>query len=550
MSGSPSLVDSYRVAATTIALSGLCGYVVPLVLLPSIDASYHPWVRLSHLALVATCGACFLGLREERLRPVTALYVIGIAVAASNALLLFALDDWLHSAPTLILILLALATPIPFGVSLTVCGLSLANLVAAYWIIDGRPSIAVIALFVVAATIMITITQVLRRQREATFLRLRSEALAAAEQARVAAERERELAGRIAQDEKLRSLGSLAGGIVHDLNNLLVPIMGHSDLLAEAGPTAEVREQAHGIREAAARAGELTRQLNAFAGLGSGPRETLDLGEEVERIQRLVWRGLPDDATLRWDKPAEPVWVLADRAQLFQIVTNLLTNAVEAVGGSAGGCIELQLRRHEGSATISIVDDGPGIPESMRERLFEPFTSTKGEGRGMGLAAVNGAVKRIDGDIAVRSTPQGTRIDVSIPLTAPPSPSPPERVDPPVADSSVLVVDDEPHVRRTLERMLASTFERVASAASGEEAVALVRAGARPQAVVMDLRMPGMGGPEAIRAIRDVVPDQPFVVCTGHSVEPIDRLGQTPHLRVVTKPLARSDLVEAVRQLL
>ena len=475
---------------------------------------------------------------------------MSIVVTLSAVLLLQRVGDVENTIPTLLIIVVALLVPLPLRLVGIVVGISAINLLVAEIRLDFGVDPALMMLVFGAMSAVIFFTQTIRRHREAHALEMQQKALRSADEIMKNAERSREMQERLAQDEKLRSLGSLAGGVVHDLNNLLVPIVGNADLLLNAKFSPEQQVPLTEILRAAQAASHLTDQLNAFAGGTDGPREVLDLVAEVNTIEALVWRGLGDNVELVRVMPEHDVPVFANRAQLHQIVANLITNAAEALDENRSGEIQVVVEHVGQQATLRVADNGPGIAPEIAQHIFEPFQSTKGKGRGMGLAAVHGAVRRLEGEISVDTSSLGTEVTITLPISEK-AITPVKSLKPQAfSNLSVLVVDDEFHVRETIARQLRSLDIKVASVNSGEAAIAELRAGVRPDLLVMDVRMPGMGGIRALHQIREIVAQQPVVLCTGYSQSQLSALADDPRTTIVGKPVSQHDLAAAMTRVL
>lgn len=235
--------------------------------------------------------------------------------------------------------------------------------------------------------------------------------------------------------QRLEGLAVLAGGVAHQLNNLLVVIMGNASLaLADLPADDPVGDCLHGIEVAADRAARLARQMLAYSGRGGFVVRPVDLNELVRAACDALSRELPRGATLRLQPAPAPIWIDADESQVGQLLFNLLTNAAESADGnatvvtlvtSAGIAQEDELARGPvrwelepgPCARLEVTDTGAGMPASVLERVFEPFFSTRLTGRGLGLPAALGVVRGHKGAITIDSTPgAGTRVTVLLPL--------------------------------------------------------------------------------------------------------------------------------------
>lgn len=396
-----------------------------------------------------------------------------------------------------------------------------------------------------------------RRRNEATLRETNRRLEEALEQLRATQEK-------IVRQERLRALGLMASGVAHDFNNTLQPILGFSDLLlrdpqARSDPE-EVRECLEMIRTAAVDASGVVNRLMEFY----RPRartellEAADLNRLVEQAVRLTqprWRdeSLGDGIHIRVEMRREPIPTLRLReSEIREMLTNLIFNAVDAMPG--GGTIELATHRDGDRVVVEVRDDGVGMSEEERSRCLEPFFTTKGALRtGMGLATVYGIAERHGGEIEIESKPgQGTcfRIRFLISAETEASEAPLEREDPePGSPLRVLLIDDDPLVRRTLTRLLASEGHRVEVAASGPAGLDWLDR--MPfDLVLTDQAMPGMTGREVATAIKARRPHVPVVLLTGfgefwkaseESASDVDL--------VVSKPVQRLALRKAFGQL-
>ncbi len=376
---------------------------------------------------------------------------------------------------------------------------------------------------------------------------------------------------RLRHVQKLESLGVLAGGIAHDFNNLLVGILGNADLaLLSLPPEARARQPIEGILRAGRRAADLCRQMLAYAGRGPMERRLVDLGQLVQEMIELLRASAGRNVSLELTFGEALPPVEGDPTQLRQVVLNLVTNAAEALEGRPGtvrvtveavGADDLPagLRPGAGGARtgetlvrLRVADDGRGMDEEVRQRMFDPFFSTKRPGRGIGMAAVAGILRGHGAVIDVDSAPgRGTTVTAWFPATTGEVPDLPRA---PAAgeerwrgEGVALVVDDEEPVREVGSRMLADLGYEVVAAGDGVEALAaLEHHGGRVRVVLLDLTMPRMDGRECLARIRRRHPDLPVILTSGwEEGDPGDTPGPTVFLH---KPWRRGDLVAALRE--
>ncbi|MDP1922597.1 MAG: response regulator [Myxococcales bacterium] len=371
--------------------------------------------------------------------------------------------------------------------------------------------------------------------------------------------------GRRLQAQKLEGLGLLAGGIAHDFNNLLT-VVGSSLELAKrrVGGEPELVEPLQTASLAVSRATVLTRELLAYAGRAPIEHKPIDLNELVDAIGDLLAVSVSRKVTFqRVLDPTLPALV-GDPAQLQQVVMNLITNAAEAIGDRTGtitlrtGLVVLEgppATRRSGDVTgrvvrLTVSDTGAGMPPEVQARIFDPFFSTKGSGRGLGLAALAGILKAHGGAIGLESTVGvGSTFTIDLPaLDAPLSkPAPVVATVGGALSLNVLLVDDEPMLRRSARRLLEELGCHVDEAATGREAVERVRAEPGTwHVVLMDVTMPELNGVEAAEQMRQVAPKLPIILSSGYSAE-ADAVSD-PRVLQLPKPYSFEKLEAVLRQ--
>ncbi len=385
---------------------------------------------------------------------------------------------------------------------------------------------------------------------------------------RAAAERA-QLEERVQQARKLESVGLLAGGIAHDFNNLLVGVLANAsfarEMVGSDGPTAEALSD---IERSALRAAELTRQLLSYAGRASVRREVIDIAEMVTELPGLLGARVPPSVEFTVSLATAQARVLGDRTELRQVVMNLITNAVDSIRGPGrvrvvvarehctrerlAACV-LGAERAEGEyVTVSVEDSGSGMPKDVMDRMFDPFYSTKGTGRGLGLAATLGLLNSHAGCVSVQSRPdEGTRVRVLLPASDDAVPA--QALEPESGPSSLgqgllLLADDDLAARTAARRVLQRTGYRVIEAEDGAQAVARFeeRAG-RWACVVLDLTMPVMTGDVALKEIRARDGDVPVLIISGYAPEDVAaRVHSMERVQVLQKPYSSAELLRAI----
>jgi signal transduction histidine kinase/ActR/RegA family two-component response regulator len=398
--------------------------------------------------------------------------------------------------------------------------------------------------------------------------RARQHAETAAREAIAERDRASKLEAQVLHMQRLESVGRLAGGVAHDFNNLLT-VIGASASMAERSieqglPAASDLEE---VQLAVGRASELTQRLLAFARRQVLRKRGVDLNELVSGVERMLRRVLGESVTLVTELHHQPLPVLADAAQLEQVIVNLVLNARDAVqrGGrivlatcrrALPGHAEVELNVPAGSdyACVEVRDDGAGMSPDVKERLFEPFFTTKppGKGTGLGLATSFGIVRQHEGMIEVESAlGAGSTLRVLLPLAT--------AAETVLATSGVLqvaarrprvlVVEDEPQIRAIAARALTNAGFEVLQAANGALGLALFKTEQRPfDVLVTDVVMPELSGIELARAVRQLAPDLGLVFMSGYP-DAIQggRAGEFDGAAFLSKPFSPQLLVAAVR---
>ncbi len=328
---------------------------------------------------------------------------------------------------------------------------------------------------------------------------------------------------RAARADKLRALGQLASGVAHDFNNSLAAILGRAQLLRRQISDEALVRNLGIIQTAAEDAAATVRRIQTFARKSSAKEfEIVDvrslLNDAVE-ITRTRWeneariRGLEYDVKMSAEKGCS---TYGSASELREVFVNLIVNAVDAM--PKGGNLSISCRRSESRLILQFVDDGMGMPEDVRQKIFEPFFSTKGaHGTGLGLSVSYSIIERHEGTISVVSeVDKGTTFTIDLPAKARTTPtddelSPKDNL----TTFDILVIDDEQSVRETLADMLVAAKHRVDLAEGGHQALQKLKS-KRFDYVFTDLAMPEMDGWEVARSIRSNWPDTHIVLVTGY----------------------------------
>jgi PAS domain S-box-containing protein len=368
------------------------------------------------------------------------------------------------------------------------------------------------------------------------------------------------------RSEKLDSIGILAGGIAHDINNLLTAIFGNITLAKMyANRQGEVYKRLEESEKAALRARDVASQLLTFSKGGAPVKKVTSIKELVTESAGFALRG--SNVKCEFSFP-DALWhVEADEGQLSQVVNNLIINAAHAMpeGGTIQVCCRNRtvdrndpMQGRKNQVSISIMDHGIGIRKEHLSKIFDPYFTTKQSGSGLGLSTAYSIVKKHGGHLMVESEPGiGTTFHIDLPAaeeSAPLRNADEERFSP--GKGKILVMDDEEAVRDVAREMLESFGYTVALARDGEEAIAIYRqamaAGEPMDSVLMDLTIPGgMGGKEAILRILEIDPDAKAIVCSGYSNDPIMSSFREYGFRgVIQKPYSLKQLSDAIRDVL
>ena len=368
-----------------------------------------------------------------------------------------------------------------------------------------------------------------------------------------AEEAHRALEASTQREQRLEALGRMAGEVAHDFNNILVTVMGYTELARSSLDNPQfVREALSEVQLAAERAAGLTRQLLAFSRGQPVERREVSILATVRALRPMLLTMLPSSIGLEVVEKESPGEVLANAGQLEQMVLNLVLNARDAITGPGRITLTLDTVIRDGArwAVLSVRDTGAGMPPEISSRIFEPFFTTKapGRGTGLGLAVVSGVVQSHGGSIEVTSNPgEGSLFTVSLPAlsrSGPRQEAPAKAPGPHRGTEHVLVADDDPRVRVLLERVLTGAGYQVTLAEDG--AVALERFERSPDValVITDLVMPRLGGDELLRRLAHRVKVLLMSGYAGHLVL-VD-----PATHVLAKPFGSDELLARVREVL
>jgi len=355
--------------------------------------------------------------------------------------------------------------------------------------------------------------------------------------------------------QKAESVQRLAGGIAHDFNNLLVGIMGNTTLLQSL---MDKDERYHSILEqiesASCQAARLTGQLLAYARGGRYQPEVLDSVRLIEESLPLLRSSLTSGIELATEFGDDVPCIEADRSQIEQILLNLCLNAAEAMSFHGKLTIRAGFEENENGRWVRICfeDTGPGLPKEVMNNIFDPFFSTKGTGRGMGMAAVYGIVQNHGGEIKMENLPVGGAA-LMMYLPAVDNKPTAKAANKTSADTrgreKILVVDDEDIIRDVAGEILIRKGYDIVTACNGADALRKLEEIDDISLVILDIVMPGMGGQEVCRQIRDLHPNLKVAFSSGYN-EPTAYGDNETADGFIRKPYSSSELTSKVREIL
>ncbi len=382
-------------------------------------------------------------------------------------------------------------------------------------------------------------------------------------------EQRRTLEEQLIQVQKIEALGRLAGGVAHDINNMLMPIMGYANILLESLPAGDSRrEEAEAIIRSAERVRDIARQLLAFARKQTLEMKVLDLHEVVARFEKMLRRTIRENVVIETRYAPDLPPIKGDPGQIEQVILNLAVNAQDAMPG--GGTLLIDTKHvlldqafvdehkgaHEGDyLSIAVTDNGTGMNRDVQSLIFEPFFTTKerGRGTGLGLAMVYGIVKQHGGYVDVASEiGKGTTFTIYFPVTTE-TPGAAEEPDGPVLASShretILVVEDQKEVLAIVSMMLREYGYRVLQASTPEAALALLQQSEQTvDLLVADVIMPGMDGTEVFLQLSSACPGLKVLYMSGYPDDVISTHGVLRSgINFIQKPFSPASLVKKVR---
>jgi len=387
---------------------------------------------------------------------------------------------------------------------------------------------------------------------------------------------QRKLEEQLRQAQKMESIGTLAGGIAHDFNNILAAILGFSELaLYSLPPDSAARKNIDKIIHSGKRAAALVQQILDFSRKTEQSLQPLQPHLIIQEVLQMLRSTLPATVTIKEELDPAAGIIMADATKLHQVVLNLCTNAFQALKDEKGVLLVTLTRQEKTTKSaekdtegltafvvFSVSDTGLGMDQETAAHIFDPYFTTKVQGvkkgTGLGLAVVNGIVESYHGFIEVESTPgKGSTFRVFIPaLENPLAPleNPKKQEDAGLAPGTgqILVVDDEPLLVEFTAQTLENFGYTVTGVTDSREALEKVRA--RPNQfdlIITDQTMPGLTGSELARAVLEIVPQMPIIICTGYSAVTSEEDARAMGIkRYIHKPIDTKELTGTIRMLL
>ena len=377
---------------------------------------------------------------------------------------------------------------------------------------------------------------------------------------------QKKIEDQLRQSQKMEAVGRLAGGVAHDFNNLLGIVTACSELL-RSRVDANGLEYVDNIREAAKRGASLTRQLLAFSRRQPVQTQLLDVNERLKEVSKLLRPLMGDDVEIVMLPRSSSAIVEADPGQFDQVVMNLAVNSRDAMPHGGKLIVETGVfdfdegfaREHPPMTAgryvmVAISDNGTGMDEATRSRIFEPFFTTKeiGKGSGLGLATVYGIIKQSGGHVWVYSEPgHGTTFKIYLPSAEEKLNGGVESHDETLPVSregvTILLVEDDPMMRRLTRKMLEEHGYRVLEAEDGRSALEVIASSAAPiDLTLTDVVMKGMNGPELVLRLIESNPGMKVVYMSGYTGELVAHQGFDTGIRLLEKPFTRVDLLKTI----
>lgn len=366
-----------------------------------------------------------------------------------------------------------------------------------------------------------------------------------------------QLQHKLAQAERLKTVGRLAGAIAHDFNNLLAVVLGLTSELSDSKPAIR-KEAIHQISEAAHAASRLTKYLLTYSNKGKTEAEVINLNQTLLRLKPILRGSLGQSSELVYHLHSEPLLLKIDPIQLEQVFMNLSFNAIKAM--SEGDTLTISTEDKEERVCLSVSDTGCGMSKEVQERAFEPFFTTKHEagGTGLGLSTVHNVVQRFNGEVQLKSElGVGTSISIFWPkIKINPSEKQSEATahltEAEFISAHILIVDDQPAILAMISRALKKSAYSFRTATCVQEAVQCIREAQEPfHLLLCDIQLPDGDGREVADVLRDIWPSSKVLFMSGYSVDTFQNpLTHQNKVEMIQKPFLPSQIQKRINQIL
>jgi len=380
------------------------------------------------------------------------------------------------------------------------------------------------------------------------------------------------LEARMRQDQKMKAIGALASGISHDFNNILFPIMGYAEITLKLLPEdSPARKNLQEILNAGDRAKNLVKQILAFSRQEKQEKKQIQISPIVKEAVNFIKSTFPSTIKVTLDISNNLGTIQADPVQIHQIIMNLCTNAFHAME-KKGGILSIALKRIEFGPDdlglrpelkagaynqLSVCDNGCGMEPHVREKIFEPYFTTKGQdkGTGLGLSITHGIVKNHGGNISVYSEPEkGASFYVYLPVIDSYSDEieTTSSITLPTGNEHILLVDDQIHILELMQQILERLGYTISFRTGSIDALEAFKANPdQYDLVITDYTMPNMTGIELAEALLNIRPDIPVILCTGFSEQGSNQTTRPSNItNILMKPVTLKDLSQTVRNAL
>jgi PAS domain S-box-containing protein len=403
-------------------------------------------------------------------------------------------------------------------------------------------------------------------EEDTRVLGLLAAALKNIEEQKKSKQEKEELQKQLLQAKKMEAVGTLAGGISHDFNNLLQIITGYIEIIKlDTKPDSDNYRRLEGIEKSAAKGANLVNQLLHFSRKKEIARQPLNLNQEIAKTEIIFKRTIPKTISIEYNLDSQLWNINADSSQIGQVLLNLISNASDAMRGSGKLSIKtknMHLKSQDceilpgNYVVLSISDTGEGMDKNTAQNIFDPFFTTKetGKGTGLGLATVYGIVTSHNGYIKYTSQPgRGTRFDIYLPAEKNLELNEKEKTanQPATGNKTILIVDDEDQIREITEINLSKLGYKTLQAPDGRKAVKTYQNQKEEiDLIILDINMPNMDGIECMRQLLKINPKAKIILASGYPLNPENAQEIAGHAGTMQKPFTKNDLSAKLKEVL